>query len=90
MQQTNLLPLIQHFGSENGSAIMEQLKVQDTNECTVTESLLSRDNSNVLLDKGQSTVDNAKSESTPVSMIQNVYKRSPGRPKKIGVTSQVC
>lgn len=69
---------------------MEQLKVQDTNECAVTESLLSRDNSNMLSDKGQSTVDNAKSESTPVSMMQNVYKKSPGRPKKTGVTSQVC
>lgn len=69
---------------------MEQLKVQDTNECTVTESLLSRDNSNVLSNKGQSIVDNAKNESTPVSMIQNIYKRSPGRPKKTGVTSQVC
>lgn len=90
MQQTNLLPLIQHF--ENGSATTEQLKVQNTSECGVTESLLSvRDNSNVLSDKEQSTVDNhAKSESTSVSMIQNIYKRSPGRPKKIGITSQVC
>lgn len=90
MQQTNLLPLIQHF--ENGSAITEQLKVQDTNECGVTESLLSIGaNSNVLLDKEQSTVYNhAKSESTPVSMIQNIYKRSPGRPKKTGITLQVC
>lgn len=90
MQQTNPLPLIQQF--ENGSAITEQLKVQNTSECEVTESLLSiRDNSNVIPDKGQSTVDNhTKSESTLVSMIQNVYKRSPGRPKKIGITSQVC
>ncbi|XP_077266139.1 uncharacterized protein LOC143899615 isoform X1 [Temnothorax americanus] len=88
MQQTNLLPLMQHL--ENASAVTEQLKVQDTNECGVTESLLPiRDNSNVLSDKGQSTVDNhAKNESTTVSMIQNAYKRSPGRPKKTGVTSQ--
>jgi len=89
MQQTNLLPLIQHF--ENGSAITEQLKLQDTNECAVTESLLSKDNGNVLSNKGQSMVDNcAKNKSTPVSMVQNIYKRSPGRPKKTGVTSQVC
>lgn len=87
VQQTNLLPLIQHF--ENGS--VEQLKMQDTNECEVTESSSINNNSNVLSDKEQSTIDNhAKNESTPVSMIQNVSKRSPGRPKKTGVTSQVC
>jgi len=91
MQQTNLLPLIQHF--ENGSAITEQLKLQNTNECAVTESLLfkNKDNDNVLSNKGQSIIDNcAKNKSTPVSMVQNIYKRSPGRPKKTGVTSQVC
>lgn len=89
IQQTNLLPLIQHF--ENGSAITEQLKVQDTNECGIVESLSPiGDNSNVLSDK-ESIVDNhAKSESMSVSMIQNVYKRSPGRPKKTGITLQVC
>ncbi|XP_011640624.1 zinc finger protein 236-like isoform X1 [Pogonomyrmex barbatus] len=89
MQQTNLLPLIQHF--ENGSSVTEQLKVQDTNECVVTESLLpiTRDNSDVLSIKEQSTIDNhAKSRSTPVSAIQNVCNRSPGRPKKTGITSQ--
>ncbi|XP_070530317.1 zinc finger protein 236 isoform X2 [Cardiocondyla obscurior] len=88
MQQTNLPPLMQSF--ENGSAITEQLKVQDTNEYQVSESLLlSRDNSNVLSNKGQSTVDNhAKSISASVSMVQNICKRSPGRPKKTEVTSQ--
>ncbi|XP_012537220.1 zinc finger protein 236 isoform X2 [Monomorium pharaonis] len=90
MQQTNILPLnIQHF--ENGS-VAEQLKVhsESTNECVVTESLLSiRDSNNALSDKGQSIVnDHAESKSTSVSTIQNVYKRSPGRPKKTGVTLQ--
>ena len=61
------------------------------NECAIMESLLSvSNNSNALLDKGQLTGDNyAKDESTPVSIIQNVYERSLGRPKKTGVTLQV-
>ncbi|KYQ57286.1 hypothetical protein ALC60_03808 [Trachymyrmex zeteki] len=88
MQQTNLLPRMQYL--ENRSGITEPLKVQDTNEYTVTEYLLPRDNSNVLSDKVQLTVDNhIKSKSTPVSnTVQNVYKRSPGRPKKNEVNSQ--
>jgi len=89
MQQTNLLPRMQYL--EARSAITEQLKVQDTNVCA--EYLLPiRDNSSVLSDKGQLTINNhAKSKSTPVfNTIQNIYKRSPGRPKKNEVNSQVC
>ncbi|XP_011055241.1 PREDICTED: zinc finger protein 236-like isoform X2 [Acromyrmex echinatior] len=89
MQQTNLLPRMQYL--ETRSAITEQLKVQDTNECAVTEYLLPiRDNSSVLSDKGQLTINNhTKSKSTPVfNTIQNVYKRSPGRPKKNEVNPQ--
>lgn len=84
MQQANLLPMIQHL--ENGPAIIEQLKVQNTNECAVTEpSVPVKTDSNVL-DKEQATINNTNSESMPVSILKNIY-RSPGRPKKTGVIS---
>jgi len=89
MQQTNLLPRMQYL--ESRSTITEQLKVQD-NECAVTEYLLPiKDNSSVS-DKGQLTINNhAKNKSTSAfNTIQNVYKRSPGRPKKNEVNPQVC
>ncbi|XP_018394951.1 PREDICTED: zinc finger protein 260-like isoform X1 [Cyphomyrmex costatus] len=88
IQQTSLLPLMQHL--ENRSEITEQLKIQDTNKCAITDPLLPKDNSSMLSDKRQLTVDNdAKSRSTPVyNTIQNVYKRSPGRPKKKEVNLQ--
>ncbi|XP_012059016.1 PREDICTED: zinc finger protein 236-like [Atta cephalotes] len=88
MQQTNLLPRMQYL--ESRSTITEQLKVQD-NECAVTEYLLPiKDNSSMLSDKGQLTINNhAKSKSTPAfNTIQNIYKRSPGRPKKNEVNPQ--
>lgn len=91
MEQTEL-PSIQQF--DNVPIIVEQLKaLQDTNEYIATEPPLSvRDDSNVLLDEQEQTAadNHVESETTPASITQNVSRRSPGRPKKTGVTSQVC
>ncbi|XP_011330673.2 zinc finger protein 236 isoform X2 [Ooceraea biroi] len=85
-QQTNLLP-VQQF--DNASVIVDQMKVvQNMNESITAEPLLSVNNTdNMLSDKReQETEDNyAKDELAPVS-IQNLCKRSPGRPKKTGNT----
>ena len=92
MQQANLSIM-----QQNGSVITEQVKtVENVNEYSVTESSLSiRDDNNKLLNKEenrrqtekQATINNhAKNESISVSRsVQNIYKKSPGRPKKTEV-----
>lgn len=88
VQQTNLLPM-QQF--DNTPVIVEQMKVfQDASECAVTEPLLPvGDDSSILSDERESTTVNiyAKDECTPMSTVQNILKKSLGRPKKTGVMS---
>ncbi|XP_011137255.1 zinc finger protein 236 isoform X3 [Harpegnathos saltator] len=89
VQQTNLLPM-QQF--DNTPVVVEQMKVlPDANDCAVMEPLLPiGDESNILSDEHeQMTIDiYSKDESVPVFMAQNTLKKSLGRPKKTGVTSQ--
>lgn len=88
MQQTNLLS-IQQFDS--ASVMVEQTKVAE-NEPLAAEPLLPNCyEDDVLSDKQERATDDnyARDESAHVSTVRSVCKRSPGRPKKIGVTSQV-
>lgn len=89
LQQTNLLPIHQAF--DNAPMIIEQMKIlQDRNECTIIEPFLPGNDSDVL-EYQQTTVDSrAKGKFMPLPTTQNTFKRSPGRPRKTGVTSQVC
>jgi len=86
MQQTNLLSIQQ---SDNASAIVDQIKVQNANDSIATESLLPIDD-NALSDKQEQAIVDNYAKDKSVSIIQNVCKKSPGRPKKTGITSQVC
>ncbi|XP_032680584.1 zinc finger protein 236-like isoform X2 [Odontomachus brunneus] len=85
VQQTNILPM-QQF--DNASVIIEQMKLQDANECAVTESFLSAGDSSILSgEREQTAIDiYAKDESVPVSMAQDIFKKSLGRPRKTGNT----
>jgi hypothetical protein len=85
MQQTNLLSVQQ---SDNASVIVDQIKVQNANESISTESLLPIGD-DILSDKQKQAIDDNYAKDKSVSMTQNVCKKSPGRPKKIGITSQV-
>lgn len=87
VQQTNILPM-QQF--DDASVIIEQMKLQDANECAITEPFLSVEDSNILSDeREQTTIDiYAKDESVPVA--QDILKKSLGRPRKTEVILQAC
>jgi len=86
MQQTNLLSVQQ---SDNASVIVDQIKVQNANESIAMESLLPIGD-NALSDKQKQIIDDNYAKDKSVSITQNVCKKSPGRPKKTRITSQVC
>lgn len=88
VQQTNLLPAMQQI--ENVSQV-EQLKlVQNANEHSDLSLLCDRDVNDALSDKEEQTKNDnqVKDNSIHVDVSrQDVHRRSPGRPKKIGVIS---